>query len=250
MPYGMYMSAAGAKAQSHRLEVVSHNLANVNTPGYKAQAPVLQARFAESIEESLKNPGTGEVDDVGGGVTLQSTGTEFREGPIKQTGVRTDFAIHNASDFFVVQHDDQQMLTRAGNFLFNSNGTLVNQGGDPVLDTGGRPIQIDPRLPFDVTAGGRITQSGTTFDLMLARPNGYGDLSRQGENLYMPLAEFQPVAPTEREVANGALEQSAVNPTTTMMELIEASRGYEANTKMIQNQDHVMGSLISRILQS
>ena len=85
---------------------------------------------------------------------------------------------------------------------------------------------------------------------MLARPSGYGDLSRQGENLYMPLADFQPVAATEREVASGALEQSAVNPTTTMMELIEASRGYEANAKMIQNQDHVMGSLISRILQS
>ena len=250
MPYGLYMSAAGAKAQSHRLEVVSHNLANVNTPGYKAQTPVLQARFAEAIEEGMQRPGVGEIDDIGGGVTLQSTGTEFRAGAIKQTGVRTDFAINNASDFFVVERDDKQMLTRAGNFAFNSSGFLVTQSGEKVLSEGGRPIQINPTLPFDIGPGGRIMQQGTFNDLMLARPAGFGDLSRQGENLYLPLAEFDNVPPTDRQVTNGYLEQSAVNPTMTMMELIEASRGYEANTKMIQNQDHVMGSLISRILQS
>lgn len=249
MPYGMYVSAAGARAQSHRLEVVSHNLANVNTPGYKAQTPVLQARFAESIEEQLQSPGTGQVDDIGGGVTLQSTGTEFSVGALKQTGVQTDFAINNPTDFFVVQRGDKQMLTRAGNFQFNTDGQLVNQSGDPVLDSGGRPIQINPRLPFQVADGGRVGQAGSYFDLMLARPETFGDLSRQGENLYMPLAKFQNVPVTDRQVVSGYLEQSAVNPTMTMMELIEASRGFEANARMIQNQDNVIGSLISRILQ-
>lgn len=250
MPYGLYMSAAGAKAQSHRLETVSHNLANVGTPGYKAQAPVLQARFAETIEEGQKSSGSGNVDDVGGGITLQSTATNFGAGPIKQTGVRTDFAINNPDDFFVVEHEGKQMLTRAGNFQFDNNGRLVSQNGDSVLDIAGRPIQIDPTLPYDVQPGGRLGQQGGFVDLMLARPAGLGDLSRQGENLFMPLAEFQQIAPTERQVVNGALEQSAVNPTMAMMELIEASRAYEANVKMIQNQDHVMGSLISRVLKS
>ncbi len=249
MPYGMYVSAAGARAQSHRLEVVSHNLANINTPGYKAQTPVLQARFAEAIEEQYKNPGSGQVDDIGGGVTLQSTGTEFSVGAIKQTGVQTDFAINNATDFFVVQRGGKQMLTRAGNFTFDTTGQLVNQTGDPVLDSGGAPIQINPSLPFQVAAGGRLSQAGSYANLMLARPEGFGDLSRQGENLYMPLAEFQTVPDNERQVISGHLEQSAVNPTMTMMELIEASRGFEANSKMIQNQDHVIGALISRILQ-
>ena len=250
MPYGLYMSAAGANAQNHRLQVLSHNLANVATPGYKAQAPVLQARAAEAIEQGTESPGAGKIDDIGGGVTLQASETNFRLGAIKETGVRTDFAISNPSDFFVVEREGKQMLTRAGNFQFNSIGRLVNQSGDSVIDIAGRPIQIDPTLPFDISPGARIGQAGGIFELMMARPENFGDLSRQGENLYMPLAEFGLTPPTERDVASGFLEHSSVDPTMAMMELIEASRAYEANVKMIQNQDHVMGSLISRVLQS
>lgn len=250
MPYGLYMSAAGANAQNHRLQVLSHNLANVATPGYKAQSPVLQARFAEAIEQGQQMSDTGAVDDVGGGITLQSTETEFSEGAIQKTGVDTDFAIHNPKDFFVVERDGKQMLTRAGNFLFNSAGKMITQSGDPVLDVAGKSIQINPAVPFSIQPGGRIAQSGAYTDLMIARPASFGDLSRQGENYFAPLAEFSQVAPAEREVVNGYLENSAVDPTMAMMELIEASRVYEANVKMIQNQDHVMGSLISRVLQS
>lgn len=243
------MSASGANAQNHRVQVLSHNLANVATPGFKAEMPMLQARFAEAIEDGSRAEQTGNIDDVGGGITLQATQTEFRAGPIKQTGVQTDFAINNAQDFFVIERDDSQMLTRAGNFLFNSAGNLVTQSGDSVLDIAGKPIKIDPALPFDVQPGGRISQAGGFADLMLARPSSYGDLSRRGENIYSPLADFDQVAPAERQVSNGYLEQSSVNPTSAMIELIEASRAYEANVKMIQNQDHVMGSLISRVLQ-
>lgn len=250
MPYGLYLSAAGANAQNHRLQVLSHNLANVSTPGYKTQAPVLQARFAEAIEEGQQVSGNGDVDDVGGGITLQSTQTSFSVGPIRKTGVPTDFAIHNPTDFFVVERDGQQMLTRAGNFLFNSTGRLVTSNGDAVLDNAGRPIQLNPNLPHQIQPGGRIGQAGAYVDLMLARPASFGDLSRRSENLFEPLAEFGEVPSTERDVKNGFLEQSAVNPMRAMTELIEATRVYEANVKMIQNQDHMMGTLISRVLQS
>ena len=112
MPYGLYMSAAGANAQTHRLEVLSHNLANVNTPGFKYQETVVQARPAEQIERGEAQAGTGEIEDVGGGVTLQTTQTRFDLGAVKQTGVQTDFALQNQNDFFVVEHQGRQMLTR------------------------------------------------------------------------------------------------------------------------------------------
>ena len=82
MPYGVYLSAAGANAQSHRLEVLSNNLANVQTPGYKPQQTILQARFAEMIEEGEVSPGLGGADDIGGGVTIQRSRTQFDQGPI------------------------------------------------------------------------------------------------------------------------------------------------------------------------
>lgn len=242
------MSAAGAKAQEHRLQVVSHNLANVDTPGFKPQVSVPQARFAELIERGEAGPGTGKIDDVGGGVTMQPTSTEFKTGPLRTTGNETDFAISDPNVFFVVARDGEQHLTRAGNFSFNPAGTMVTPSGDPVLSADGRPIQIQPDLPFHVLDGGFIQQGDQRTGLMLARPQQVGDLSRVGENLFRPLAEIDLEAADNRPVTSGVLEQSAVNPTGTMMDLIEASRMYEANVRMIQNQDHVLGTLIGRVL--
>lgn len=250
MPYGVYLSAAGAQAQSHRLQQVSNNLANVETPGYKPATTILQARFSELIEQGDVSPGLGGIDDVGGGVTIQPEQTEFRVGAIKTTGRETDFALHDKNSFFVVQRGDQKLLTRAGEFLFDSTGHLVNTGGDRVLGGDGRPIQIDPKKPVRVGPEGRIDQGGTRHELMLAQPKSYGDLSNVGGNLFRPLAEFDLAPPTDRNVVAGSLEQSAVSPTMTMMEMIETSRAYEANVQMIKNQDTVLGSLIGRMLQA
>lgn len=250
MPYGVYLSAAGAQAQSHRMQVLSNNLANVDTPGYKPQETILQARFAEMIEEGEVPSGLGGADDIGGGVTIQKAKTQFAVGPMKSTGRETDFAIHDETSFFVVQRGEEQLLTRAGNFEFDSRGRMVNQSGDTVLGSDGRSIQIDPTNAFHVGPDGRIRQGSNAFELMLARPKSMGDVSHLGGNQFKPLAEFDLVPRSDRKVVAGMLEQSAVSPTGAMMELIETSRVYEANVRMIQNQDSVMGTLISRVLQS
>src|SRR6056297_1437251 len=103
MPYGVYLSAAGAHAQSHRMKALSHNLANVDTPGFKPQHAVMQARFAEMIEEGKVPSGLGGADDIGGGVTISPAVTQFAKGPMKTTGNDTDFAINDERSFFVVQ---------------------------------------------------------------------------------------------------------------------------------------------------
>lgn len=249
MPYGVYLSAAGAHAQSHRLQVLSNNLANVDTPGYKPQQTILQSRFAEMIERGDVPAGLGGADDIGGGVTIQQAQTQFGVGPIEATGRETDFAIHDDESFFVIQRGDQQLMTRAGDFLFDSQGRMVNQAGDRVLGSDGQPIQVEPGVPVQVGPQGRIHQGGLRWELMLAKPKSMGDVSHVGGNLFRPLAEFDLVRPDERQVVAGSLEQSEVSPTSAMMELIETSRAYEANVQMIKNQDNVMGSLISRVLQ-
>ena len=249
MPYGVYLSAAGAHAQSHRMKVLSNNLANVDTPGFKPQQTVLQSRFAEMIEEGQVSPGLGGADDIGGGVTIQNAATQFGVGPMKKTGRETDFAIHDATSFFVLQRDNEQILTRAGDFFFDSKGRMVNQGGDQVLASDGRPIQIEPGIPFTVASEGQIRQGSNSWELMIGKPKSLGDVSHLGGNQFKPLAEFDLVSNGDRKVVAGMLEQSGVSPTGAMMELIETSRVYEANVRMIQNQDSVTGSLISRVLQ-
>ena len=248
MPYGLYLSASGANAQSHRLEVLSHNLANVNTPGFKPHLAVVKSRHAEAIAQGDVMAGDGGVDDVGGGVAIQPSLTQFSQGPIRTTGVRTDFAINDDKSFFVVQRGDQQLLTRAGNFQFDAGGRLVTPVGEPVLSTAGQPVTIEPLVPYEIMDDGTVYQAGQRQSLMLARPREQGDLSRVGDNLFQSLSALTQTPDAERSVIGGSVEESAVKPTSAMMELIEASRVYEANVKMIQTQDQTLGSLISRVL--
>jgi flagellar basal-body rod protein FlgF len=250
MPYGIYLSAAGAHVQNHRLEVLSHNIANINTPGFKPTFAVLQARHNKAIENGSISPGSGTLADIGGGVQIEPTETSYTHGPMDRTGNKTDFALHDKESFFVVQRGEERLLTRAGGFLFNNAGMLTNPNGDLVLSVDGNPIQIDPTNRFEVNDDGVIQQSGANVSLMVVRPNNVGDLSRVGDNLFKSLAEFEPVPPNQRAVVSGFLEKSAVNPTLAMMELIEASRAYESNLRLIQHQDQAYGNLISRVLSS
>lgn len=243
------MSAAGANAQSHRLEVLSHNLANVNTTGFKPHMTILQSRHAEAVEQGSAMMGEGTVDDVGGGINIQPSQTQFAPGPIRLTGNQTDFAINDDDSFFTIERGDKQLLTRAGNFMFDSSGTLVTQHGDPVLAEGGGRITIDPNLDFQVSEDGAIIQGGARQPVRLVRPMEKGDLSRVGDNLFEPLTSVFEVPASQRSVHAGALESSAVKPTEAMLELIEASRAYEANVKMIQSQDEVIGQLLGRVLR-
>lgn len=243
------MSATGANAQSHRLEVLSHNLANINTTGFKPHMAILQTRQSEAIQRGDVTAGEGGVDDLSAGVFIQPAQTQFEQGPLRTTGKNTDMAINDPNSFFVIQRGDQEYLTRAGNFIFDSQGQLVTEHGDPVQSSGGGRIRINPRMPFEVMNDGAIVQGGERQLVKLVRPNELGDLSRVGDNLFQSLTKAAETAPGERRVTSGALESSAVEPTSAMIELIEASRVYEANIKMIQTQNDSMEQLIGRVLR-
>ncbi len=248
MSYGMYISAAGADAQSARLQVLSNNLANAGTPGFKREIAVLQARHAEAIERGDVAAGQRGIDDIGGGVRMAETVTDFSSGAVRQTGNATDLAI-NGDGFFLVDKHGETLLTRAGNFHFSASGELQTEQGYPVMSADGGPVAIDPIQPWNVTEDGGIEQGGSAQLLALVRPASLGDLVKVGENMFSPLADTSPVATADRNVKSGYLEQSTVQPAIEMMELIETSRAYEANIRMIQSQDQMIGSLVGRLLR-
>ena len=247
MPYGMYLSAEGAWAQAARLEIIANNLANVDTPGFKKDLAVFQARYAEAIEQGLDSPGSGSVNDTGGGINIDSVVTDFSPGPLKQTGIPTDIAI-DGDGFFVVIKDDQQMLTRAGDFRLGTDGRLLTQEGHPVQSADGGPVQIDVHLPWHVTDNGHVSQAGTVTPLALVMPASLGDLVKVGQKLFAPLAPVTPLEEGSRRVRSGFLETSGVKPTQEMMELIQTTRAFEANVALIQNQDEMLENLINRVL--
>lgn len=250
MPYGLYISAEGAQAQSVRMETIANNLANVNTPGFKRDLAVFQSRFAEAEQRGLAAPGGGTIDDLGGGVESLATVTDFAPGSLNATGAATDLAIEG-DGFFVVRHNGKDMLTRAGNFVMSANGTLLTQNGDPVMSTRGNPVAIDPSLgQWNFTPEGAIAQNGDKVYLSLVRPRSYGDLVKLDGNLYSPLAPTAPLADNERNVLSGYLETSGVQSVMEMTDMIETSRAFEANVNMIRNQDQILGELVSRVLKT
>ncbi|MBI1900472.1 MAG: flagellar hook basal-body protein [Planctomycetia bacterium] len=247
MPYGLYISAEGAQAQGKRLEIISNNLANVDTVGFKREMALMQARHSEAIQRGLDYPGTRSINNIGGGVMVAGSATDFAPGAFERTGLPTDMAIQS-DGFFVVQQGDKKFLTRAGNFAVNTAGRLVTREGDPVLTTQGTPVELDVNQPWRLVDGGRIEQGSSAQELAIVKPQQPGDLAKVGENLFFPLADTVPVLPGERDVASGYLERSAIRPAAEMMQLIEASRAFESNVSMIRTQDEATGALVNRVL--
>ena len=247
----MYLSAEGAKVQSQRLEFIANNLANLETPGFKRDVPTFQARFAEAIQQGQDYLGSKTQNDVGGGVKLIEVDTDFSSGTLRNTNVDTDFAVNGNGFFQVRTPEGETLLTRAGDFNFDAQGRLLTQTGRyQVLDDGGSPIQIDPEQPWNFLPGGLIDQEGTQIAIGLQQPASLGDLVKVGNNAFRALGDVTPVATDERDIRNGYLEQASVSSTSEMMAMIETSRAFEANTRLIQHQDNMLSQLLGRVLRT
>jgi len=250
MSYGLYISAEGAQTQSKRLEVIANNMANVDTVGFKRELAVIQSRYAEEIAMGLKQPGTGSIEDLGGGVMFRETKTDHSPGPLERTGVRTDMAIEKEG-FFLVSKGNETFLTRAGNFTLTSLGELVTQTGYAVLDEAGSPVVINPEdNSWQVGPDGSIRQQGAIQRLAMVKPQSPADLVKMGENLFRSLADPQPLGNAERRVAAGYLEGSSVRPTLEVTEMIQASRALEVNVNMMKAQDEMLGGLVNRVMRT
>lgn len=251
MPYGMYISAEGATAQQERLNVIANNLANVDTAGFKQDVATFQARYAEAIQDGKARPHDRSINDIGGGVKIIDVTTDHSEGVLKATGDDLDVAITGKGFFQIRGEDGKTYLSRAGNFMLNTAGVLVSEYGQrPVLDQSGSLIELDNNLPVNISQDGFISQAGNVIALGLSQPESIDRLVKVGNNLYEPLGAVQAVPLAERNVRQGFLEMSGANAMRQMLSMIETTRAFEANTRMVQNQDSMLGALIGRVLKA
>jgi flagellar basal body rod protein FlgG len=247
----MYISAEGASAQQRRLEVIANNMANSDTVGFKQDVPTFQARYSEAIQRGLASPGDQSVSNIGGGVKMFDIATDYSEGQFSTTNKPFDFAI-NGNGFFHIQGEDGKVyLSRAGDFSLDAKGRLVtNQGHFPVLDQQFSEITIDGDLPWYMTPDGFLVQDGNAKAIGLSEPQSVAELEKVGNNMFRPTGKIDPVPLAERNVRQGFLELSGSNPISQTMSMIESTRGFEANSRMIQAQDSAIGTLVSRVLRS
>ena len=262
---GLYTAASGMKAQEHRLDALSNNLANVDLVGYKRDTSVHKA-FPEMLIRRFRDDGVfrfplGSVDvapvvgKLGTGVEYNETHTIFQQGSLKSTENTYDLAL-DRKGFFEIDTPGGARYTRNGSFWLGKERILETKDGFPVMGENGI-IQIRQDY-LKVDQLGRVweqenPQSEAELVDTIKIVNFPRDrfLKKQGNSFWMEtfhsgVAEKMDVSDRPR-ILQGFLESSNVNPVSEMVNMIEVNRAYEANQKVIGTQDSLLGRLINNV---
>ena len=260
---GFYNAASGMIAQQRTQESLANNIANMNTPGYKADQTSLRA-FPELLLREMgsqkiptKNPVHLPVHNTIGtintGVYLQETTPNFTQGDMKETGLTTDLALVQTNVpnefgalFFTVQHEDGDVrYTRNGNFTVDAEGFLVTSQGYYVLDDNQNPIQTNG-MEFTVNETGVLTTAGGTAQLGIRYAADANALVKEGSDLFNGEAGAVPNG-ANFTVKQGHLERSNVDALQTMTDMMSAYRLFETNQRVLRAYDESMGKAVNEI---
>ena len=248
-------AATGMEAQQLNVEVISHNIANMNTTGYKRQ----RAEFQDLLYQNVEKMGVSSSDQntivptgvqVGLGVKAGSVYRVTEQGNMVQTGNRYDVGIQGEGYFIVQTPDGNDAYTRAGNFSVNAEGQVVTEDGylvSPGIVVPGEAISVTISKSGTVQAtlaGDPAPQDLGAFDL--ARFINPAGLDAIGDNLFLETAASgaanrgQPSTVGFGFLQQGFLETSNVNAVTEISSLITAQRAYEMNSKVITTTDEML----------
>lgn len=248
----LYSAAAGMQSQQMNLDVISNNLANANTTGYKATKLEFQDLLYENSREAGSQQSGGNMLpsslQVGQGSVPVATERSFAQGNLTQTGNNLDVAIQGQGFFQVQMPDGTLAYTRDGSFQTDSQGRVVTSDGYPVQG-GFQPVPTGT-TGITITASGTVTYTSatgnTTSQVQIARFTNPGGLDAMGHNLYQETsASGTPELGTPGQngfgqLQQGSLELSNVSVVQEMVNLILAQRAYEVNSKAVQAADEMM----------
>ena len=245
---GLYTSALGMTTQMNRMDVIANNIANVNTTGFKRDRVITQSFTDELMRFVNPDPvdppsllplrGSSPVGRMSLGLAVDRLDTDFTDGSLSATGGTFDMAI-NGPGFFVVEHNGQERLTRDGAFTLSPERVLITKDGLPVLGADGNSIVV-PDGMVGITTAGAIYVNGELVDTL--RVVDFEDttaLRKHGRNLWSATSGATEI-PFSGLVQQGMLELSNVNIIREMVEMIEISRTFEANQRMISVIDGTM----------
>ncbi len=251
MTYGIWLSTAGMQVSDYRQSIMANNLANVDTVGFKEDLAVVQERALESLGGGGRGRFSHPVlDGMTGGSWVQPTVNTFEQGSLQQTENPFDLAIMG-DGFLKVQDGDETRYTRDGRLTLNKEGELVMVAGGGrarVLDRDGRAIRFDSENTEKptVSADGVIRQGeDEVAELGIVSFADTSRLTKVGASLYDSHGDAG--TRSDSRVSNGYVERSTANPITGLASMIEVSRAYEMNARMISMQDQTLGQAISRV---
>ena len=241
MSHGIYASLAAGVRSFESLDLVANNLANSDTPGYRAQRAVFKVVAPTEAAGSTGAPSRIAERYL----MLDEVSHDMRTGGIVRTGDPTNLALEGEG-FFVIGGEDGPRYTRDGTLRMGTDGRLVHQSGMDVLGEGGQPVRLAPGA-FEVRADGTIVQGGEEMGrIQVVRFADPSVLAREGDNLFSA-AGAQGTPAEDTVVAQGALEGSNVEPLRELVELIRLNRFHQAYKKTLESLDEANRQLNTRV---
>lgn len=278
---GLFIAASGMITETQRTDVISNNLANAATTGYKSDVAVQHEFETVMLKRMYDNEDTGAgvqangildtnnadvtkfkgfkvdqnnapaIGELGLGSYTDEIAVDYSQGAFESTGNTFDFAIAG-NGFFTIQTPEGIRYTRCGAFFRNQNGVLQDIRGYNLLDVTGNPITIPALTPdtrISVTADGSIFTNGEEQPLAQIQVVQFDNrlaIQKRGNNLFAAVNNAQPQRATG-EVMQGMLEKSNVEIVREMVELIHNHRLYEANAKAVTTQDTMLETSVNQV---
>ena len=263
---GFYTVASGMIAQQRKTEMLTNNMANANTPGFKAEQSSIRS-FPEMLMSNLNSTyiptengftigGISPVGAISTGVYMQETLPSFVQGQLLETDLTTDLALIDGqlggseAVFFTLENDSgTELYTKNGNFTLDAAGFLTNPSGYYVLDTNGKRIALQ-NDDFQVTNAGEIIQDNATVaTLGISFSENVETLMKQENGLFVTGdgANLTRAAGNTYSLQQGFLEGSNVDAARTMTDMLTAYRAFEANQKVLQAYDRSMEKTVNEV---
>ncbi len=235
MNSGMYAALSGSIAAMRRMDTISNNLANVNTPGFKKDKMLFESMLASTTTPPVVPPRT-TADPI---LQKDNVYIDYSVGSASQTGNPLDFSI-DGDGFFVIQTPQGRAYTRQGNFRLSADGTLVTADGFPVLGQNG-VIRIQGGQ-VDVNSKGEMKVDGTPADTLsiVDFPKPY-NLTKVSSAQFIPANPQQAPQAATGSIRQGQLEGSNVDSITEMVQMIETTRYFETCQRVIKGFDDMVG---------
>ncbi len=244
MENSMYSALFGALTQQHRMDIISNNLANVNTTGYKKDQSAFKdvfVRYASdyadpnrTLQDRLSWPDSKIMSQT----RLTGDYIDFQQGGMEKTGNPLDMAIHGEGFFRVRTDEGQTAYTRDGSFRLNSDtGNLETSQGYELLGDGG-PIQIPDNAKVAVNEQGQVMADGEVVgNVGLVTFEDLGVLEKKGENLLQlkENAQAQELPAEDSQVRQGYLESSNVEVVKQMVNMVDTMRNFESLQRVMKN---------------